>query len=302
MSKSPKQLHDRTEQSKRHHNQRCRFRDSGKTREENPQRKVGDVLSSSPEGQPHRGAPLGTQGRPFARPLRNMDCQAIVPALSLDIRKLGLRDCLLCAPGCIACALSARSSRPSKVFASWIERRNERGLSRLAVPGIRPLISSLYQEHAVAGAKLVRNTGWGMGVVLPLAVDDESVLIPARRQPNLNLPASCFVSTETEVTRTPMVEIPGHEDSFGSRGGTRQLDPNSPTIFSNICRATVPAGDGHLHGHTRIVVPFHDCSFLVLGLLITACRCRLVVEFCFFPDQARQALLGSFYQKLCHRL
>lgn len=136
-------------------------------------------MSSLAKSQPHLGTPLGDRGRSFASPLRNMDRQVFVHALLLGIRKLGLRDRSLSAPGRRPCALSALSSRPSKVFASRIERRNERGLGRLAAPGLRPLITLLYQEHTVAGAKPVRNIGWGVGIVLPLAIDDEPVLVPS---------------------------------------------------------------------------------------------------------------------------
>jgi hypothetical protein len=87
-----------------------------------------------------------------------------------------------------------------------------------------------------------------MGVGLPLAINDEPILIPARCEPKRNSPGSGFVPAETEVTCAPVIEVPGHEDFFGLRGLERQFDLNSPTVLSIICLVILPARSGHRHG------------------------------------------------------
>jgi hypothetical protein len=144
--------------------------------------------------------------------------------------------------------------------------------------------ASLYFQYAVTRAKVVWDARRGVRIVLPFAVHEEPVLVPSGFQPNLDFPASCLVPTETQVTRTPTVEIPGHEHCFGVWGFARQLGLKSPTVSSNICLVVVPANLRHRHGYTVIVCAFHNYSPLNWGLFITTRRRRLVVKFCMLPD------------------
>jgi hypothetical protein len=104
-----------------------------------------------------------------------------------------------------------------------------------------------------------------VNIVLPLPVHDKPVLVSSGQEPNLNFPDSCFILPETEVTRTPVVEIPDHEHVFGLRGVAGQFDLYSPATFFDLCLTMMPVGQGHRRGRTAIVDPFHIYSFHILS-------------------------------------
>jgi hypothetical protein len=97
-----------------------------------------------------------------------------------------------------------------------------------------------------------------VSVVLPFPVYDEPVLVSSGQKPELNSPDSCFIPTETEVTRTPVVEIPDHENVFGLRGFASQFDLYSPTFSFGIWLTIMPQGHGQRHNWTAILDPFHN--------------------------------------------
>jgi hypothetical protein len=107
-----------------------------------------------------------------------------------------------------------------------------------------------------------------MGIVLPLPVHDEAILVSSGQKPELNFPDSCFIPTEAEVTRTPVVEIPDHENAFGLGGFAGQFDLYSPTFSFDICLTIMPQGHGHRHGRTAILDPFHNYSLRNWSLLL----------------------------------
>jgi hypothetical protein len=102
---------------------------------------------------------------------------------------------------------------------------------------------------------------------MPFPVDDEPVLVSSGQKPDLNFPDSCFIPTETQVTRTPMVEIPDHENVFGLRGFAGQFDLHSLSFSFDIWLMIMSEGHGYPHNWTAVLDPLHIYSFHNLSFL-----------------------------------
>jgi hypothetical protein len=110
-----------------------------------------------------------------------------------------------------------------------------------------------------------------MRVVLPLAIHDEPILIPAGRQPKPDFPDSGFIPAQANVTHAPVVEIPSHKDLFGPRGLASQFNLDSPSASSNLLLVIVPGGFSHRHGCPAIRVSFHSYFFFEFLLQNISC-------------------------------
>ena len=82
----------------------------------------------------------------------------------------------------------------------------------------------LHHQHRIGAPKGVLNALPGAGIADPLAIHDESILVPPRWQPHRRSPSSSRARTHRRSVHVPIIESPRYRHRLGLRPVQSEFD------------------------------------------------------------------------------